>query len=221
MFHPAFHDLLKPQWLATLTELKMDGAMSIAQLSKRLDVSYMTAKQHCESLTKLGYLERRRKLRETMGRPEVFYQLSAKSDGLFVQIPASFTLGLLEHIQKTFGENVPERMLFQYFSEKEDEWKKRLSNGHTLLYRAQLFTKIRGQEGLLIRCLHEAESGQIILRVFHHPLEPIFLKFPRSIGLEQRAIEAAFGLKISRNAQAKEGNEMPYVDLILPNLALT
>jgi len=132
-----------------------------------------------------------------------------------------FTLGLLEHIQKTFGDNAPERLLFQYFSEKEDEWKKRLSKGSTLLYRAQLFTKIRSQEGLLIRCLHEAESGQIILRVFHHPLEPIFLKFPRSISLELRAIEAAFGLKISRNAQAELGNEVPYVDLILPNVALT
>jgi len=219
MFHPAFHDLLKPQWLAALTELKMGGSMSISALAQRLDSNYMTVKQHCETLTKLGYLNRRRKLLGEMGRPEVFYQLSEKSHGMFADIPTSFTLGMLELIQKTFGENAPERLLFQYFSEKEEEWKSRISKGSTLLYRAQLFAKIRGQEGLLIRCFNELEKGQITLRVHHHPLEPIFLKFPRSIGLELRSIEAAFGLKISRIAHTEPGSEVLYVDFILSSAA--
>ncbi len=215
MFLPAFHDLLKPQWLTTLTELKEAGGLAVSDLSRRLGTSYMTVKQHCEDLTKLGYLMRSRVPRTEIGRPEIFYRLSEKADALFPAIPTEFTLGMLEQIQKMFGENAPDRLLFQYFQDQEEDWKSRLAKGSTLLYRAQLFAKIRSQDGHFTRCIHDAETGSIMLREFHHPLRKILAKYPRTIAMEQRAIEVALGSKVIRKISNESADVPGHVDFIL------
>lgn len=215
MFLPAFHDLLKPQWLTTLTELKVSGGLAVSELSRRLDSSYMTVKQHCEDLTKLGYLKRSRVPRTEIGRPEIFYRLSEKADGLFPPIPAEFTLDMLDQIQRTFGENAPDRLLFQYFNEREEEWKSKLSKGTTQLYKARLFAKVRSQEGLFIQCLHDEATGTITLREFHHPLARVFAKHPRALEMERRAVEGALGVKVSRSPAEGVGGAPPYVDFTL------
>lgn len=214
MFHPAFHDLLKPQWLDTLAELKVSGGLAVSELARRLDSSYMTVKQHCEDLTKLGYLSRSRIPRTEIGRPEIFYRLSEKAEGIFPSIPEGFTLDILEQIQRAFGETAPDRLLFQHFKEREEEWKTKLSKGTTLLYKAQLFAKIRTQEGLFISCLHEPETGVIMLREFHHPLARVYVKHPRAIEMERRAIEGAFGVKVSRKPAAGSEGAPAHIDFI-------
>lgn len=215
MFSSAFHDLLKPQWLATLTELKEAGGLAVSELSRRLGSSYMTVKQHCEDLTKLGYLKRTRVPRTEIGRPEIFYRLSEKADALFPAIPPEFTLGMLEQIQRMFGENAPDRLLFQYFQELGESWKARLAKGSTPLYRAQLFAKIRSQEGHFTRCIHDADTGVIILREFHHPLRKVFGNYPRAIAMEQSAMETALGCKVKREISDGSVDVPGYVDFIL------
>ena len=215
MFSQAFHDLLKPQWLATLTELKEAGGMAVSDLSRRLGSSYMTVKQHCEDLTRHGYLTRSRVPRTEIGRPEIFYRLSEKADALFPEIPSGFTLGMLDQIHRMFGENAPDRLLFQHFADQGENWKARLAKGSTALYRAQLFAKIRCQEGHFTRCIHDAGSGTVILREFHHPLHRIFCRYPRAIAMEHRAIEAALGAKVRREVSEGAGDVPGHVDFIL------
>jgi predicted ArsR family transcriptional regulator len=215
MFHPAFHDLLKPQWLTTLAELKVSGGLAVSELARRLDSSYMTVKQHCEDLTKLGYLKRSRVPRTEIGRPEIFYRLSEKAEGMFPGIPEGFTLEMLDQIQRSFGETAPDRLLFQYFQDREEEWKAKLSKGTTLLYKARLFAKIRSEEGLFIRCMHDVATGAITLREFHHPLARVFVKHPRAIEMERRAVEVALGVKVSRVPGEGLGDVPPHIDFTL------
>ncbi len=215
MFTPAFHDLLKPQWLGTLSELKTSGGLAISELSRRLGSSYMTVKQHCEDLTKLGYLKRSRVPRTEIGRPEIFYRLSEKADALFPTIPVDFTLEMLDQIRQLFGENAPERLLFQYFQNQEEGWRASVSKGSTLLYKARLFTKIREKDGLFLRCIHDEETGEITLREFHNPLRRIFAAYPRAVALEQRAVEGALGVRINRKVPKTMGDLAGFVDFVL------
>lgn len=215
MFSQAFQDLLKPQWLATLTELKEAGGLAVSDLSRRLGSSYMTVKQHCEDLTKLGYLMRSRVPRTGIGRPEIFYRLSEKADSLFPGIPAEFTLGMLENIHRIFGETAPERLLFQHFQDLGESWNVRLAKADTLFEKAKMLAKFRCQEGHFTRCIHDEKLGLITLREFHHPLRKIFGKYPRAIGMEQRAIEAALGCKTRRMASEESGDVPGHVDFIL------
>ncbi len=215
MFLNVFHDLLKPQWLSVLIQLKISGGMAVSDLAKEIGGSYMTVKQHCEDLTKHGYLMRIRVPRTEIGRPEIFYRLAEKADAMFPAIPSSFSIQMLEHARALFGDTAPEKLLYQYFQDQETSWKARISQGTTLLYRAGLFVKLRGKEGLFMRCIHDESTEKIVLREFHHPLRPIFERFPRAVAMEQRAMEEALGVKITRVPGEPVGGEPPYIDFIL------
>lgn len=199
-------------------QLKVSGGMAVSELSRELGSSYMTVKQHCEDLTKRGYLMRSRVPRTEIGRPEIFYRLSEKAETMFPAIPSNFSLEILDHARQLFGDTAPEKLLFQYFQEQETHWKGRLSQGTTLLYRAGLFVKLREKEGHFMRCIHDKESGAILLREFHHPLRLVFEKFPRALVMEQRAMEAALGCSVKREVVQGPGDIPSHVDFVLTDL---
>ena len=215
MFLSAFHDLLKPQWLSTLVELKNSGGMPVSELSRALGASYMTVKQHCEELTKRGYLMRSRIPRTGIGRPEIFYRLSEKAEAMFPAIPPSFTLDLMDHARHLFGETAPEKLLFQHFQKQEAHWKERLCKAASLVARARLFAKLREQEGCFTRCIHDEGEGGVILREFHNPMRPVFEKFPRALSMEVRAMEAALDCRLDRKVVLGLGGLPSYVDFTL------
>lgn len=214
MFNPALQDLLKPQWLRTLTELKTTGGMAVSDLSKRFDSSYMTVKQHCEELNKRGYLKRTRVPRTEIGRPEIFYSLSEKALAMFPALPPHFTFEIFEQIQTTFGETAPDKLLFQYFQGLESQWKVQLEKDNSTLQKAQRFAKIRWEDGAFLRCTQDPETDQIQLREFHNPFHELFEKFPRAIAMELRAMEAALGVKISREGHVDGSGQATHVDFV-------
>ncbi len=197
MFLPGFKDLAKPQWVATLEELKLAGELPVSELSRRLEVSYMTAKQSCEALKTLGYLDRTRAPRREVGRPEIFYRLTLKADLLFPQAGVEFSLELLEHLQALFGESAPERLMNQYFQQLQARWLPRLAKAKSLLEKASLVTGLREQTGCFARCKYDPEHG-LRIEEYHHPLRPVFAKYPRAIGMELRLLEALLGTRVHR-----------------------
>jgi predicted ArsR family transcriptional regulator len=197
MFLPGFQDLAKPQWLAVLQELKIAGELPVSELSRRLEVSYMAAKQACEALKKLGYLERTRAPRKEVGRPEIFYRLSPKADGIFPQAGVDFSLELLAQMQALFGENAPERLIFRYFQQLQERWLPRLNKAKSLVERATLLVALREQSGCFARCKFDPENG-FRIEEYHHPLKPVFAKYPGAVGMELRMLEAVLGTRINR-----------------------
>lgn len=189
--------------------------MAVSDLAKRFDASYMTVKQHCEDLTKRGYLKRTRVPRSEIGRPEIFYSLSEKAQSMFPPLPPKFTLDMFDQIQRMFGETAPDKLLFQYFQEQEKQWKAKVDKGEGLLAKSQLFVKTREKEGAFFRCIDGMEKGGLILREFHNPLYQFFEKFPRAIAMEQRAIEAALGVRLTREAHMDGSGQATHVDFVL------
>jgi predicted ArsR family transcriptional regulator len=197
MFLPGYKDLVKPQWVATLEMLKLTGELPVNELSGRLKVSYMAAKQYCEALKKLGYLERSRAPRREVGRPEIFYRLTPKADLLFPEAGIGFSLELLDHLQTLFGENAPERLMFHYFQQLQGRWLPRLARAKSLIEKATLVTRLREQTGCFARCKYDPEKG-LRIEEYHHPLKPIFAKYPHAIGMELRLLEALLGTRVTR-----------------------
>ncbi len=198
MFVTAFRDLVKPQWVATIEQLKLAGGLPVSELSRRLGSSYMAAKQYCEDLKKLGYLDRSRVPRTAVGRPEIFYRLSPKADSLFPQPGAAFSLELLDLLRALFGESAPERLLFQHFQQQLDRWQPRLSDRGLLLpEKAALLASLRAKEGCFNRCVPDPVEG-LRIEEFHHPLERIFERYPRAVAIELRMIEHLLGTRVTR-----------------------
>jgi predicted ArsR family transcriptional regulator len=207
MFHPAVHDLVKPQWLAVLARLKTSGGMSVSELSRDTDGSYMTIKAHCEELTGRGYLIRTRLPRTGTGRPEILYSLAARADSLFAEPGAAFALDLLAEARLLYGDIAPERILHQWFHRRADAWKPALASKKNLSARATKLAALRSVEGWHSVC----ESAPLRLIDYHHPLQRLFETHPRAIVIEHRMLETLLHTKIQRREESGGREGMPII----------
>jgi predicted ArsR family transcriptional regulator len=197
MLLPVFRDLIKPQWLAVLLELKRSGGMSASELARATGSGYMTAKTHCEDLMKAGYVIRTRLPRTAVGRPEILYSLGPKTDALFPQAGLDFTLELLDEVRQMFGESGPEKLLFQYFQKRGDAWAKALEKAGDLPDKAAKLAKLRQKEGYACECVRE-NDGPLCLVELHNPLQRVLEQYPRAITMEVRMLEGLLGRRVNR-----------------------
>jgi predicted ArsR family transcriptional regulator len=210
MLLPVFQDLLKPQWRLIIETLKLAGGLPVSELARRVGASYMTAKSHCDELADAGYLTRTRLPRTAVGRPEIFYSLSAKADALFPQAGLEFTLGLLEEIRVMHGESAPERLLFQHFSKLGDRLEKALCKLRHPADKARKLAALREKDGHASRC--ESTPGQPVRIVEHHnPLQRVFERFPRAATMELRMIEQVLGTRVVRDEFPAGPENTPHV----------
>jgi predicted ArsR family transcriptional regulator len=210
MLLPVFQDLLKRQWRVIIETLKLAGGLPVSELARRIDVSYMTAKTHCDELADAGYLVRTRLPRTEVGRPEIFYSLAAKADALFPQAGMEFTLKLLEELRAMHGESAPERLLFQHFSKLGERLEKTLSKLQNPTDKARKLAVLRERDGHASRC--ETASGQAVRIVEHHnPMQRVFDRFPRAATMELRMIEQALGTRVVRSEIPAGPESMPCV----------
>ena len=210
MLLPVFRDLIKPQWRVVLEELKRSGGMPVSDLSRKTGGSYMTVKTHCEELTKAGYVIRTRLPRVEVGRPEIFYSLAAKSDTLFPEAGVGFTLELLDELKKMYGESGPEKLLFQYFQKRQDQWAKLLEKLSSPAEKAGKLAKLREKEGCACHC--ECEPGAPIRIVeFHNPLQRVFEHYPRAAAMETRMLEALLGRRLIRRELPGGRESLPHI----------
>lgn len=215
MLLPVFHDLIKPQWRSVLEELKHSGGLPVTDLARRVNASYMAVKQHCEDLKMLGYLDRSRVPRTVVGRPEIFYSLSAKADALFPQAGVEFTLELLEELKSLLGESTPDKLLFQHFQKQQEKWQPALASAPSLEDKATKLTALRAKGGCNVRCTIIPENG-VSIEEFHNPLQRLFERYPRAIAMEQRMIEQLLGTRVNRRELDGGRNGQPRVVFDVP-----
>lgn len=198
MLLPIFQDLIKPQWCVVIAELKLSGGLPVSELARRVNASYMAVKQHCEELKKLGYLDRSRIPRSAVGRPEIYYSLGAKTDALFSQAGGGFTLDLLEEMKGLFGENAPDKLLFQHFQKLYERWQPLVSKELTIKEKMARLVLIRNKEGCFSRCGAEPEKG-LHFEEFHNPMQRIFESYPRAAAMEHRMLEQLLEVRLNRS----------------------
>jgi predicted ArsR family transcriptional regulator len=214
MFRPGFNDLAKPQWLAVVGALKTAGRLPVTELAVSLGASYMAAKDACEALRRLGYVERLRAPRRQVGRPEVFYRLTAKADRLFPEAGAGLTLELLEHARELFGETAPDRLLFRHFQRWQERWQPMLAKAGTLADRAAALCVLREREGHCCRCRQDVDEG-LRIEEFHHPLAAVFARHPHAIGMELKMLESLLGTRVQRRETSGGPHGPARVDFLL------
>jgi len=208
MFHEALHDISKPRIAAILEAVKRSDGLSVTEIAKELDMSYMGVKQHCVNLEKLGYLKPWRVPRSQSGRPEKLYKPTAKVKPLLPQAGVSMTLDILDSAKALFGDAAPEKLLFHHFEVIGQKWKPLVLRGKSLVEKATRLTELRQKQGCFSRCKYSAEEG-FIIEEYHHPLAEIFKEYPSGVALELRMMEQLIGCSITReNKRTKRGTQL-------------
>ena len=90
--------------------LKQHGALDAAALAGMLGVSGMAVRQHLYGLQKEGLIVFEEEAR-AMGRPAKLWSLTAEANRLFPAGYAELTIGLIDSVRETFGEDGLEKLL--------------------------------------------------------------------------------------------------------------
>jgi len=198
MLLPVFQDLLKPQWRLVIEAIKLAGGLPASELARRIGSSYMTTKTSCDELADSGYLTRTRLPRTAVGRPEIFYNLSAKADAFFPPAGMQLTLDLLDGLRALQGESATERLLFHYFSKLAEQLEKSVSKATDIAEKARKLSALRSKAGHASSCEIDP-GGPIRIVEFHQPMQRLFERYPRAVVMEQRMIEQVLGSRVTRN----------------------
>jgi predicted ArsR family transcriptional regulator len=198
MLSRVFKDLLKPRWRKIIETLKEHGGMPVSDIARRSGGHYMTVKTHCDELAKAGYLTRTRLPRTEVGRPEIFFSLSAKADALFPQAGVEFTLELLEEVRQMHGESAPDKLLYQYFSKVAARHAQQLASLDTLAEKARKLAELRCRSGHACRFEMAADNTPAQLIESHNPLSRVIERHPHAATFEQRMIEQLLGTRVTR-----------------------
>ncbi|MGA0846012.1 MAG: helix-turn-helix transcriptional regulator [Luteolibacter sp.] len=205
-----YQDLIKPQWVGVIHALKRHGSLPAGELARQLDAQYMTVKLHCEQLVAAGYLAVRRMPRAEIGRPELFYQLTAKADELFPQAGVDFSISLLQALDRMSGSRAVDQLLFQYFQSLTESMEARFSALGSVPERAQFLVSVRNAAGHRCDFLQE-ESRSACLIEWHNPLGRLFQSYPRALAFEKGMIERLLGVSVSRSEHPCGRDTTPHV----------
>jgi predicted ArsR family transcriptional regulator len=198
MFLKILRDIAKPQWFEIIIHLKQSTGMSVAELSNALGMSYMGIKQHCVELEKRGYLDTWRRPKK-VGRPEKAYRLTHKADLFFPQLGNDFALGILNSLSNMQGEAAAEKILFGYFKERTDYYKKKVKGENSQELAASL-AKMRHSEGYLSEFSQADGSGATGCRIveYHTPFGDLAGKYPILLRMEEQMFERILDAPVKR-----------------------
>lgn len=195
-------DLFHSPVIDIVLHLKRSAGMSVNELSRAMNMSYMGIKQHCADLAKKGYLETARRPKP-MGRPERLYRVTAKLDVLFPQVGEELAVDLLKVAERTFGETGPQKLLYTYFQRRQERYAAKLQ-GTTPLERLAELVKWRTADGCLSTISMEPD-GQPALLQYHCPLSQLGQHYPIIETLEHDMLAGLLQCPLTRFVEESAG----------------
>jgi predicted ArsR family transcriptional regulator len=186
----------RTQRLEILNTLKRTRGLSVNQLVKRMNMSYMGIKQHCLTLERDGYLDTWRRPQK-MGRPEMVYRLTRRCHGLFQADSNAFTLDLLEAIQEIHGPNAAEKLFYNMYERKTEQLRQKVQ-GATIEERAKELATVRDEEGYMAQFVSEASEGGPQILECHSPIMNLVEKYKIIGKLEQDMFEKVLQTPVRR-----------------------
>lgn len=199
MFLRNFRDIAKPQVVAIIDLLKRSTGMSVGELAKELKMSYMGVKQHCVDLEKRGYVDTWRRPKP-IGRPEKSYRLTSKANVLFPEAGNEVTLEILKTIQLTYGANAPDKLLFNYFERKTEDYLKKVE-GETVAERAAAFARIRDAEGYFSEDSFDTENG-FAIHEYHDPMRQLAEAYPSIRRMEETMFSRILNADVTKTEES-------------------
>ncbi len=188
--------LSKPHWFDILELVKCSpGGLSVGDLAEALGMSYMGVKKHCLAMQKLGWLETWRNPK-AVGRPEKLYRPTERAAPLFPGIGDEVCLAILE-VAGQLETNAAEKLLLAFFRSRTETLGAAVK-GDSVQERAEALAKARSAAGHYSSCEWSEDEG-LRIEEWHHPLQPLFDRYPTLERMETQMFERLLGARVERS----------------------
>jgi len=174
--------------------LKINGKMTINEVSAQLDMSSMGVRQHLGSLERDGLVEYYRQ-KSNRGRPKYIYTLTDQAKEIFPESYKSFAMEILEEAEDIGGENLVNQLLEQRMESQIQSYEKRLQ-GKNLDKKIEVLAEIRDEEGYMANISKNGDDYALV--EYHCPISMIAQKYPYLCETERELFQRTLGVEIKR-----------------------
>jgi predicted ArsR family transcriptional regulator len=187
---------------AILQQLKLEGAMTVAQLAGRLGVTESAIRQQIALLEMEALLEYEDQ-KGRRGRPQRQYRLSAAGDEQFTRTYASLAESLLESVRDRLGPQAVDTA-FEARREQMEAELRPMVRSHDLRQRVEQFAEAMALRGYMPTV---AEDEQGLTFTWHNcPVARIARQFSQPCAQEIRLIESLLGEPVIRETCIAKGD---------------
>ncbi|APZ55313.1 helix-turn-helix transcriptional regulator [Salipiger abyssi] len=151
-----------------LMALKMHGALTSAQMGRRLEITGEAARQQLVKLAEDGLVRDERRS-AGRGRPSTYWHLTEKGQARFPDSHAALTVELLRSIREVLGEEALDRIISAREAGTQALYRAALADGGSLRDRVTRLAKLRSEEGYMATA-EEAGDGSMMLIENHCPI---------------------------------------------------
>lgn len=179
-----------------LFQLKKEGPQTAYRMGKQLGVTTMAVRQHLSILHDEGFVNFADE-RHKVGRPARVWRLTTKAHDRFPDYHSDLTVGMLQAIRKTFGEEGLDRLNSERTHQQIEIYRAQMpSPGASLNKRVATLAKIRREEGYMAesRC---ARNGAIELIENHCSIAKAARVCPKLCGSELTLFREVLGKGVS------------------------
>src|SRR5262245_31779872 len=191
----AVENILKQSRSAIIDLLKVNGAMSVGQLARTLEVSKVCVRRHLGLLESDGLVAFEVE-RHERGRPRFMYRLTEKAGCLFPQIYDEFAKEVLAQIQLNFGDEALRRVLRSRADELIARLKEKLS-GRSFDERVKSLIEEINAKGYLADA-QRMNDGAYRLRQRNCPIESVAVAYSEICEEELRIYREVLGCEVVR-----------------------
>ena len=174
--------------------LKINGKMTINEVSTQLDMSSMGVRQHLNSLEREGLVGYSRQ-KSSRGRPKYIYTLTEQAKEMFPASYKSLTIEVLEEAEDIGGENLVNQLFTKRMESQIQSYTKRLQ-GKNLNKKIKELAKIRNEEGYMAKISKNGDNYSLI--EYHCPISMIAKKYRILCETEKKLFQRVLGVEVKR-----------------------
>lgn len=177
----------------------------LQDLANSMKISRMAVHKHLAQLQKRGLVESV-EIREGVGRPKMFFQLTTKSKAIFPKSYGALAVCALDFIEKNMGNVGVEKVLQERQLELYEKYYKRLK-GLNFDQRVIELAKIRDEEGYIAESKKiKGKDGNHTLLEYNCPILEIAEKHWEACSTETELFEKLLGANIETTHRAAKGD---------------
>ena len=187
--------------------LKTMQKARLQELADLMKITRMAVHKHLNQLQKRGLVESI-EIRDGVGRPKMFYQLTSQSKTIFPKSYGAIAVCALDYIQKHMGNKSVQRVLEERQQELYEKYYKRLK-GLNFNQRVTELAKIRDEEGYIAESKkNKRRGGGYTLLEYNCPILEIAEKHWEACTTETELFEKLLGAEIETTHRAAKGDKV-------------
>jgi len=191
--------------------LKKNGAMSIDNISKELNITSMGIRQHLLSLEKRGIIDYKAN-RRGIGRPAFLYKLTDTADDLFPKAYREFIMTTFKYIEDNEGRDKIDEIFKWRKSKLLKDMKETLSDKKTFQEKVHGFKDILESKGYLVE--FKATNKHYTIKQYNCPIYKLAAEYKEACRYELQMYKDLLGKVVSREECISDGD--PSCTYIIP-----